>query len=279
MAGRSLTDMSHLPSDRRPRRDGPRPRMGGGDSPSWLRWLLVAAAVVGVLFLLSDPLAPEPGEQLTFSQFIDRVEQGQVEKVTIDPEGRVDGEFEDGEQFTTVVPTALQQERLAETLRENDVDIDAVAPSTDGFVSILVSFLPFLLLIGLFWWFSRRARGQFSQLQGISKSRAKVIDTQRPDTRFDDVAGYEDVKREIAEVVDFLKDPSRYRAAGARGPGGLLLVGPPGTGKTLLARAVAGEADVPFIYATGSGFVEMLVGVGASRVRDLFEEADRKSVV
>lgn len=271
---------SHLPSDvGSPRRsssaDGDRDP-SRPDRATLLRWLVVGVVVAGLALLLTNLLGPQPSEQLPYSEFLDRVRAGDVAEVTIDPQGRVEGELDDGSTFSTVIPTALRQEELTRTLREQEVRIEATAP-TDGFWTAVVSFLPFLLIIAFFVWMSRRARGQLSQIRGISRSKAKVIDTERPDTTFEDIAGYEDVKQEITEVVDFLRDPSKYREVGAHGPGGMLLVGPPGTGKTLIARAVAGEADVPFLYATGSGFVEMLVGVGASRVRDLFEEARKRS--
>src|SRR5205814_2187076 len=140
--------------------------------------------------------------------------------------------------------------------------------------TVIASLLPLLLLVGVFFWISRRASRQIAGgVAGFGSSRAKVYDEQRPSTRFIDVAGYEGAKSEISEVVDFLRQPGRYTAAGAVTPRGVLMVGPPGTGKTLLARAVAGEADVPFFALTGSSFVELFVGVGAARVRDLFNAA------
>jgi cell division protease FtsH len=280
----------HLPDPetgrgRRGRRTGPAGQDGAdGDGrdagtgvpelPGWGRWVLVALAAAALAAVLSTAGGEVGGEAMTYSDFVAAVEAGEVERVTIDADGRVEGELGDESSFTTTVPTALPQEELADLLREEDVEVEATAPVEGGFGTVVLSLLPFLLLIGLFWWWARRAAGgQMQQLRGITRSKAKVVDRERPETRFDDIAGYEDVKREVREVVDYLKDPDRYRAAGARGPGGILLVGPPGTGKTMLARAVAGEAEVPFFYATGSGFVEMLVGVGASRVRDLFENA------
>ncbi|MBW3576736.1 MAG: ATP-dependent zinc metalloprotease FtsH [Actinobacteria bacterium] len=243
--------------------------------PPWLRWVLIAAAIVG--FGVLSVASTEPrSEELDYSAFLDRVQQGQVEQVTIMPEGEVRGELEDGSQFTTVIPTALPNEQLEQTLREHEVTIDAEAP-TRGFWEIAIAMAPFLLLILLFIWIGRRARGQLSQLRGIGESQADIITTERPDTVFDDVAGYEGVKEEVREIIDYLTEPERFHRAGARGPGGILMVGPPGTGKTLLARAVAGEADVPFISVEGSSFVQMLVGVGASRVRDLFEKARKLS--
>ncbi len=142
----------------------------------------------------------------------------------------------------------------------------------------LLSFLPFLFLFGVFFWIGGAARSSCAGgIMGIGGSKAKVYDEDRPVTRFSDVAGYEGAKREVAEVVDFLKHPERYAKAGAMGPRGVLMVGPPGTGKTLMARAVAGEAEVPFLALTGSSFVEMFVGVGASRVRDLFADARKRA--
>ena len=145
-------------------------------------------------------------------------------------------------------------------------------------VTALLSFLPFLFFIGIFVWLSRSTRRQLAGgIMGIGGNKAKVYDEQRPSTRFADVAGYEGAKREVSEVVDFLKHPARYASAGAIGPRGVLMVGPPGSGKTLMARAVAGEAEVPFFALTGSSFVEMFVGVGASRVRDLFADAHKRA--
>jgi cell division protease FtsH len=146
--------------------------------------------------------------------------------------------------------------------------------------SLLLNLLPLVVILGLFLWTGRSARRQLAGMGGIGgigRARSRVFDAERPDTTFTDVAGYEGVKREVNEVVDFLKNPDRYRRAGAVGPKGVLMVGPPGTGKTLLARAVAGEAHVPFISVTGSSFVELFVGVGAARVRDLFEEARKRA--
>ena len=150
--------------------------------------------------------------------------------------------------------------------------------SQSSIAAVIVSFLPLVALVGLFVWLGRRgARHAASGIMGIGASKAKVYDEDRPSTRFSDVAGYGAAKREVAEVVDFLKHPEKYAAAGAIGPRGVLMVGPPGTGKTLLARAVAGEAEVPFLALTGSSFVEMFVGVGASRVRELFANARKRA--
>ena len=221
---------------------------------------------------------------LDYSTFVDRVEAGDVAEVTINADGRVEGEFEDGESFTTVAPEEVGTTGLVDRLEQGEVAYAFTPPTQGGWITIIANLLPFLLLIGVFWWLSRRARnamgggGGMGGAMGLGKSKAKELTSaDRPDTTFDEVAGYESTKQEIREVVDYLRRPRDYERLGAHGPGGILLVGPPGTGKTLLARAVAGEAEVPFFAATGSEFVEMVVGVGASRVRDLFEKAREKA--
>jgi cell division protease FtsH len=211
-------------------------------------------------------------EELDYSAFAAQVEAGEVAEVTIDPDGAVAGTLEDETRFRTQIPTALDPGELTSRLEEHEVIVTATGPQV-SFGQVVAGLLPLLLLVGLFVWMGRRAKGQMGGVAAFGRSKAKVIDTERPTTRFADVAGYEGVKREIGEVIDFLKAPDRYRRAGAIGPRGVLMVGPPGTGKTLLARAVAGEAQVPFLSVTGSSFVEMYVGVGAARVRDLFAEA------
>jgi cell division protease FtsH len=149
--------------------------------------------------------------------------------------------------------------------------------SGDSATTFFLTFLPLLIIIGLFLWSGRAAQRSMTGVGGFGRSKAKIIEAERPTTRFADVAGYEGVKREISEIVDFLRHPDRYAAAGAKPPRGVIMVGPPGTGKTLIARAVAGEAEVPFLSVTGSAFVEMFVGVGASRVRDLFDDARKRA--
>jgi cell division protease FtsH len=213
---------------------------------------------------------------LTYTQFLHKVDDGQVASVTIASNGDARGKLEDGSSFTTAVPVELASDRLLDRLESHGVAIKAV-PERTSIWSILLSFAPFLLLIGLWVYMGRRAGAQFGGILGVGRSRAKIFDTERPTTSFDDIAGYDGVKQEISEVVEFLRNPERYRRVGARAPRGVLMVGPPGTGKTLFARAVAGEAGVPFISVTGSSFVEMFVGVGAARVRDLFEEARKRA--
>jgi cell division protease FtsH len=222
------------------------------------------------------PLLLPGAPQLTYSQFLRDVEAGRVASVAIDSEGEASGMLKDGTSFTTAIPIALSSDRLLERLEDKGVTIEAVPPRP-SLASLLLSLAPFLLLGWLWVQMGRRAGEQLGGILGVGRSRAKVFDTERPKTTFADIAGYEGVKREISEVVEFLKNPDRYRRAGARAPRGTLMVGPPGTGKTLFARAVAGEAAVPFISVTGSSFVEMFVGVGAARVRDLFTEARKRA--
>ena len=184
-----------------------------------------------------------------------------------------------GRPFTTTIPVALGGNGLAGDLAAHHVQVTATTAMASSLSAVLIGLLPLLLIGGLLFFAVRSARRHAGALGGmggpggLAKAKARVIDAERPATRFTDVAGYPAVKTEIGEVVDYLRDPARYHAAGARGPRGVLMAGPPGTGKTLIARAVAGEAHVPFFSVSGSGFVEMFVGVGAARVRDLFEQA------
>jgi cell division protease FtsH len=253
---------------------------GARPHPAWRRWLIPVGLLLtaGLLFL---PLrfGSQP-TSYTYTQFVDAVDAGKVATVSIDAGGAVTGTLTGGGDFTTQLPTALGTTDLTQTLQAHHVAITATAGSGSPWLSLLFGFLPFVLLLGLFIWTGRRAARSLANglggIGGFGRARARVVDTERPATRFADVAGYAGVKREITEVVDYLSDPGRYAKLGATGPRGVLLVGPPGTGKTLLARAVAGEAKVPFLSVSGSGFVEMFVGVGASRVRDLFAEARRR---
>ena len=267
-------------SDRRP--DGPVPP---DQQPPWRRWLWPLLLVVLAGLVLWWAASPgSSGGSLAYSTFVDRVEDDRVKSVSINDEGFLRGTMKDGGTFTTQIPTALDTDALAGRLREHDVKVTGTRVGTSGSnlaVSLLLLFLPLLLLLGFFAWAGRQASrtlgGGIGGVGGIGRSRAKIIEAERPTTRFSDIAGYEGVKQEVSEIVDFLKRPDRYAAAGAKGPRGVIMIGPPGAGKTLLARAVAGEAHVPFLSVTGSAFVEMFVGVGASRVRDLFQDAAKRA--
>ncbi len=215
---------------------------------------------------------------LAYSQFLDDVRSDKVQTATIDANGGVSGQLTDGTAYRSQIPVALQDNTVAPLLEQHHVQVTGQGPASATLLSVIASFLPLLLFIGLFIFLGRRAGRQLAGgLGALTGSRAKLYDAEKPTTRFSDVAGYEGAKQEVAEVVDFLKHPNRYAKVGAIGPKGVLMVGPPGTGKTLMARAVAGEAGVPFFSVTGSSFVEIFVGVGASRVRDLFAEARKRA--
>jgi cell division protease FtsH len=214
---------------------------------------------------------------LTYSDWKAKVDANQVKTAVIDTSGGVTGDLTTNQSYSSRIPTAVPDDGLVADLAAHNVTVTGTTTSTSIW-SVIAGLLPLVLLLGAYFWISRRATRQLAGgIMGIGSSKAKVYDEERPRTRFSDMAGYEGAKREIAEVVDFLKNPQRYTAAGAIGPRGVLMVGPPGTGKTLLARAVAGEASVPFFALTGSSFVEMFVGVGAARVRDLFAAARNKA--
>ncbi|HVV29370.1 MAG TPA: ATP-dependent zinc metalloprotease FtsH [Mycobacteriales bacterium] len=269
----SRTAKSGPPPDPVPRPEPPKP-------PAWRAWLLPIAGLVllGLLFLPSFLVGGSGAASVSFTEFESEVDSGRVVSVEIDDKGAVTGKLADGSSFTSRIPTALGDTQLREKLQAHNVAIMGTisSPGTD-WTTLLFLGVPLLLVVGLIAWSGRTARrslaGGLGGLGGFGRSKAKIIEAERPTTRFADVAGYEGVKQEVSEVVDFLRDPARYAAAGAKGPRGVIMVGPPGTGKTLLARAVAGEAEVPFLSVTGSAFVEMFVGVGASRVRDLFTDA------
>ena len=249
--------------------------------PTWRNWLwpIMLVVIFALFFLLPTR---SPSTSLTYSQFLDDVSAHQVKTVQLSstPGGTSSGTLTNGKSFTVVIPPQAGQELLTQ-LENNNVTVSS-APSGNGFgTELLIYLIVFGLPILIFVWFFRRlSRGAAGGLQGalgVGRSRAKIFDEEQPKTKFSDVAGYDGAKAEIAEVVDFLKMPERYSRVGAIVPRGVLMIGPPGTGKTLLARAVAGEAGVPFFSVTGSGFVELFVGVGASRVRDLFEQARKRA--
>jgi cell division protease FtsH len=256
----------------------PGPR-GQANAAHWRRWLVPAAFTAGFLTLVAFSTSAPRGMALTYTQFVADVGAGAVRAVTIGPAGQVSGSLATGEPFTTTIPVALGGNTLGGALTAHHVQVSATSGTSSPLLSLLLGLLPLLLIGGLVFMFVRTTRRHAAGLGGLggasalAKAKTRVIDDERPATRFADVAGYPAVKTEVMEVVEYLRDPTRYHLAGACGPRGVLMAGPPGTGKTLLARAVAGEADVPFLSVSGSGFVEMFVGVGAARVRDLFEQA------
>ncbi|MCU1462347.1 MAG: ATP-dependent metalloprotease FtsH [Acidimicrobiales bacterium] len=269
-----------------PQRNESRP--GGPAGPGDQGWRSpIALALFGVLvvgFLLELLLSGSGKTQtITYSDFLDKVKAGQVTKVDIgegSTSSRITVKAKDAtgkeKTYVTTGPSKLPDDDI-KLLRSKNIVETHHSQSGSAWGPILTLGLPILLLVGFWFWMSRRAQGQMAGLMSIGRSRAKVYTTEKPKTTFADVAGYTGVKREINEVVDFLKQPNKFREIGARIPKGVLLVGPPGTGKTLIARAVAGEAGVPFMSITGSDFMEMFVGVGAARVRDLFQTARKQA--
>jgi cell division protease FtsH len=251
-------------------------------SPSWWRWLWpvgTAIAFVAILFFRSGA-GGTPAQALNYSTFVSDVTANKVSTAAITSAGAVSGKLHDGGAYTSQIPVALNDNALSALLLGHKVQVTGISPGSNWVLGLLGWILPFLVIVGLFVWISRRSSKQLGRIGGImsfGKSKARVYDEDRPSTRFADIAGYEGSKAEVMEVVDFLRHPARYDRAGAVGPKGVLMVGPPGTGKTLLARAVAGEAGVPFLALSGSSFVEMFVGVGASRVRDLFADARKRA--
>lgn len=249
-----------------------------GASDGWQRawiWLLALLAMGVVLMLLWTVSPPERAEELTYSSFLEEVPTGDVEAVEIQVgSGRIEVQRPDGSTSTVQGPPGGPPEADVALFDEHGLRRDYVADQDTGWLgTLLVMMLPVTLLIGALVFLSRRTEQRLGGLSTFGRSKARVRVGQRSDVAFADIAGYEGVKEEIGEVVGFLRESGSFGRVGARIPKGLLLVGPPGTGKTLFARAIAGEAGVPFISITGSEFLEMFVGVGAARVRDLFETA------
>ena len=238
-------------------------------------WLIFGAALIGLFNLFKGPSSGQPGNELAYSDFVAEVEAQQIDEVLID--GRtLRGESKNGRLITSVMPEGTD---IVAVLDQNDVRIIA-SPENSGmpsFFSILLSWFPMLLFIGIWIFFMRQMQGGSRGAMGFGKSRAKLLTEHQGRVTFEDVAGIDEAKTELEEVVEFLKDPGKFQRLGGKIPKGVLLVGPPGTGKTLLARAIAGEANVPFFTISGSDFVEMFVGVGASRVRDMFEQGKKNA--
>ena len=237
-------------------------------------WLFIAFIAFGLFNLFGGPGSDNSRSiELTYSQFLDEVDAGSITDVEIKGKD-ITGKYSDGRSFKTYEPN---DPTLVDRLNERGVNISAV-PLDDGYPSllgILISWFPMLLLIGVWIFFMRQMQGGKGGAMGFGRSKAKLLTENKNKVTFNDVAGIDEAKEELVEIVDFLKDPRKFQKLGGRIPKGALLIGPPGTGKTLLARAIAGEAGVPFFTISGSDFVEMFVGVGASRVRDMFEQGRR----
>ena len=289
--------MSPTPEDqwRPPEPPGRSPRPGGGPAgpggpawppvrSRWMPWIVIIAILAVVLLWTARPSTAPARKSLDYSEFLTLVKADHIKTIKYDASnGKITGAFagdfqqDSKKEFTT----QGQKDRLPDAdialLTAHNVGRDYKPQSTSWIAPLLIYVLPFVLIGALFYFVARRSQGQMGAVMNIGRSRAKVYNADKPKTTFADVAGYGAVKEEITEVVDFLKLPGKFKEIGARIPKGVLLVGPPGTGKTLIARAVAGEAGVPFISITGSDFMEMFVGVGAARVRDLFQTARKQA--
>jgi cell division protease FtsH len=271
-------------SSTRPRKSAPAPTPPSPSPSARWRWLLPAGFALGfVALLFFHPGSGRPQAQaLSYTSFVSDVTANKVSTAAITAAGAVSGNLRNGSSYTSQIPTALNDSTLPTLLLGHKVQVTGTTPGAGSWLTLIIDWvLPLLIIVFLLMWFARRNSkqlgGRLGGIMSFGKSKAKVYDEDKPKTRFADIAGYEGSKAEVMEVVDFLKHPARYQRAGAVGPKGVLMVGPPGTGKTLLARAVAGEAEVPFFSLSGSSFVEMFVGVGASRVRDLFVDARKQA--
>jgi cell division protease FtsH len=238
-------------------------------------WVIIVLLLLALFTLFQNPGQHTSSQDISFSQLLTEVDANHVRDVVIQgPE--IHGTFTNGSSFQTYAPN---DPTLVSRLYNGKVSITAKPPGDNvpWFVSLLVSWLPFIALIGVWIFLSRQMQGGAGKAMGFGKSRAKMLTEAHGRVTFEDVAGVDEAKQDLQEIVEFLRDPGKYQRLGGRIPRGVLLVGPPGTGKTLIARAVAGEANVPFFTISGSDFVEMFVGVGASRVRDMFEQAKKNA--
>ena len=234
---------------------------------------MIGIVLIALFNIFNQPLNPQ--SEVVFSDFMDKVEQGQITEVVISGDN-ISGKYMDGNAFQTTAPP--KDPDLIKSLRQKNVRIVVVPPEqTSWYMSILISWFPMLLLLGIWIFFMRQMQSGGGKAMSFGKSKARLLNDTKNKTTFKDVAGVDEAKEELHEIIEFLKEPQKFSKLGGKIPKGVLLVGPPGTGKTLLARAISGEANVPFFSISGSDFVEMFVGVGASRVRDLFEQGKKNS--
>ncbi|MEM7506799.1 MAG: ATP-dependent zinc metalloprotease FtsH [Pseudomonadota bacterium] len=236
-------------------------------------WAVLLLLVITLFTVFQDNGSGSGGNEIPFSDFMDRVERGEIREVVIDGE-TIAGTTNGNDRFTTVQPRGAE---VVDDLRTAGVAIEVRPQERGGLLSTLGFWLPMLIIFGIWIFFLNRMQGGGRGAMGFGKSKAKLLTERSGKVTFDDVAGIDEAKEELEEIVEFLRDPGKYSRLGGKIPKGALLVGPPGTGKTLLARAIAGEAGVPFFTISGSDFVEMFVGVGASRVRDMFEQAKKNA--
>ncbi len=237
-------------------------------------WIIVILLLFALFNLFQGSAMRGAQEELKYSEFVTKAEKGEVGEVTIQGQ-QITGEYADGRSFQTTVP---EQTDVAAMLLAAGVEINvSLAEEVNPLLSILISWFPMLLLIGVWIFFMRQMQSGGGKAMGFGKSRARLLTEKVGRVTFDDVAGIDEAKLELEEIVEYLRDPQKFQRLGGKIPKGCLLIGPPGTGKTLLARAIAGEANVPFFTISGSDFVEMFVGVGASRVRDMFEQGKKNA--
>ncbi|MGN6771656.1 MAG: ATP-dependent metallopeptidase FtsH/Yme1/Tma family protein, partial [Rhizobiaceae bacterium] len=240
-------------------------------------WAIIAVLLIALFNLFQTPQQRGASNQVAYSDFLHDVSGGRVKSVTIAGQ-RISGTYADNSQtFQTYAPPGDSQ--LVQKLQDKGVTINA-RPESDGsssLFSILLSWLPMILILGVWIFFMRQMQSGSGRAMGFGKSKAKLLTEAHGRITFQDVAGVDEAKEDLEEIVEFLRDPQKFQRLGGKIPRGVLLVGPPGTGKTLLARSVAGEANVPFFTISGSDFVEMFVGVGASRVRDMFDQAKKNA--
>ncbi len=256
---------------------GPGQEAPGQNKNRMALYVVIVVAVLSVL-IIPNLLSKTTPNTLTYNSFTSDIQGKQIKTATVNlSTGVITGDLANGGTYTVNGPNPIVDSEI-NALKPLGSNYHLSPGTSNPLLGILLTWiLPFAILGGIFYYISRKAQGQMGSIMSIGRSKAKLYSTERPSTTFDDVAGYDGVKLEISEVVDFLKTPARFKEIGARIPKGILLVGPPGTGKTLLARAVAGEAGVPFMSVSGSDFMEMFVGVGASRVRDLFATARKQA--
>ncbi len=238
-------------------------------------WVIIGLLLIALFQLFQGPGQRTASNEIPFSQFLNQAEQGEVREVTIQGQ-QVTGRTSSGSPFQTYAPETAGE--YVELLRSKGVLVTARPPSENfSLLGALISWFPMLIILGIWIFVMRQMQGSGGKAMGFGKSKAKLLTEAHGRVTFDDVAGIDEAKEDLQEIVEFLRDPQKFQRLGGRIPRGCLLVGPPGTGKTLTARAVAGEANVPFFTISGSDFVEMFVGVGASRVRDMFEQAKKNA--
>jgi cell division protease FtsH len=237
-------------------------------------WVIISLVLVAIFNVFQGSSSKNTANAIAYSDFLARVNAGEVREVSIQGD-KISGASSSGVPFYSFIP---KEDELANKLSEKGIKVtsEPLENGMPGIFSVLISWFPMLLFIGVWIFFMKQMQGGSKGAMGFGKSKAKLLTEHRDKITFKDVAGIDEAKAELEEVVEFLKDPAKFQKLGGKIPKGVLLVGPPGTGKTLLAKAVAGEAGVPFFTISGSDFVEMFVGVGASRVRDMFEQGKKK---